>query len=131
MSGRSRTWTTLVAGGALVAVLAGCTGDRASGAPADGAPSDDGTVVLVGTDDLRWDPPALELPSGPVPLELRCGPAANHNVVIIETGEEIAACPPGGIDVGTVDLAPGAYTLVCTVPGHSATMRGALTVSDG
>lgn len=96
---------------------------------ATSADPDTGVTRVVGTDDLRWEPEQLDVTAGDE-LELVCEEAANHNLVIVETGAQVAVCGPGETDRGTVDLEPGAYTYLCTVPGHSATMRGELTV-DG
>jgi len=112
-------------------LLAACTGGGADDDPRiapEEAGFDGERIALIGTDDLLFIPDELAVPDGPVELELHCEPAVNHNVVIMETGEEIAVCSPGGIGTGTLDIDPGTYTYVCTVPGHSATMRGELSV---
>lgn len=108
----------------FLAVIAGCSAQGA-------VPESDGDVaVVVGTDDLRWEPEHLQLPSGDAEVELTCGSAVNHDLVIVETGQQVAICAPGETDRGTVALDPGGYTFLCTVPGHSATMRGELTVAE-
>lgn len=109
---------------ALAAALLGCGG----GAGGDAA-SVEGAIVVAGTDALRFEPDALTAPAGTITLELVCGPAVNHNLVIDDTGEQVAACAPGQRGVGSVDLGPGTYGIVCTVPGHEAVMRGTLTVA--
>jgi hypothetical protein len=40
-----------------------------------------------------------------------CEGGANHNLVIEETGEEVAACAPGRTAFGEVTLEPGNYTV--------------------
>jgi plastocyanin len=107
--------------------LTGCGGNQA-GSTASSAP-EEGVVQVVGTDDLRFEPASLRVPVG-TELELVCEPAVNHNLVIVETGQEVAVCAPGETGRGTLDLEPGTYTYLCTVPGHSATMRGELTVTE-
>lgn len=116
----------VVAGLFLVACAGGS--DEADRAEPSEAGYDGERIVLIGTDDLLFIPEELAVPAGPVDLELHCEPAVNHNVVIIETGEEIAVCGPGETGTGTLDLDVGTYTYVCTVPGHSGTMRGVVTV---
>jgi uncharacterized cupredoxin-like copper-binding protein len=50
-------------------------------------------------------------------------------VTIVEEGnKEVVAANGGQTKVGTVDLKPGSYTIICTVPGHSA-MKATLKVS--
>lgn len=111
---------------AATVLLAACTDDPAAGGATRAA--QDGVVRLVGQDDLRWDVERLTAPAGQLTFELSCEDAANHNVVIDELDEEVAACAPGATATGTIDLDPGTYTYVCTVPGHESTMRGELVV---
>ncbi len=122
---RALLWSLFVA-----VMLAACAGGggRATVIDPGDAGYDGERIVLIGTDDLLFVPEELAVPAEPVPLELHCEPAVNHNIVIIETGEEIAVCAPGETGTGTLEIAPGTYTYVCTVPGHSATMRGEITV---
>lgn len=87
-------------------------------------------LVVVGQDNLQWDVESLTAEAGDIDIALVCEDAVNHNLVILETGEEVAVCPPGGTDIGTVTLDAGEYTYVCTVPGHERTMRGTLTVEE-
>ena len=101
--------------------LAACGGD-------DGAALPEADIVLVGTDMLQWEPDRVSVRAGTSSVAIVCEPGANHNLVIEETGEEVAACTPGRTAFGEVTLAPGSYTLVCTVPGHEALMRGVLEV---
>jgi plastocyanin len=120
-----RRHVVLVVATVGLVVVTGCGGGQA--APGTSSP-EEGVVQVVGTDDLRFDPASVQAPAG-TELELVCAPAVNHNLVIVETGQEITRCPPGGTDRGTLDLAPDVYTYLCTVPGHSATMRGELTIT--
>ena len=125
MSGRRGTSARRILATCVVAAAVLACSPEGAAAPAT---PDDDVVRVVGTDDLRWEPEELEVEAGDE-LELVCEPAVNHNLVIVETGEQIAICAPGEIDRGTVDLEPGSYTFLCTVPGHSASMRGELTVA--
>lgn len=115
---------------AVAAALVAC-GSGAGGGGHDGADevqiSDDALRVL-GTDALLFEPDELSAPAGQIELALTCEDGINHNLVIIATGDEVAVCAPGGTGVGSIELDAGTYEFVCTVPGHSATMRGELTV---
>lgn len=91
----------------------------------DGAGADQ-PLAVTGTNDLRFDPDTLTAPAGTIEIALTCD-AAMHDLVISETGEEVAVCMPGETDTGSVELEPGSYTYQCTVPGH-ARMTGTLTV---
>jgi plastocyanin len=106
----------------VAVVLAGC-----GGGPSDGLP--DADIALVGTDRLTWEPSSVRVQPGTLSVAILCERGANHNLVIEETGEEVAACAPGRTALGEVTLGPGNYTMVCTVPGHEVTMRAALAVA--
>lgn len=117
--------TTLAACAAAALLLAACGGDGGD----DTAAPEDGTLRVVGTDDLRFEPETLSASAGTIQVELDCQPAVNHDFVIEETGEEVITCAPGETTTGSVDLEAGEYTYICTVPGHETTMRGTLTVT--
>ena len=124
---RPRTTLTLLFA-ALALVLAACgNGDGDGDATAGGG--EDGVLTVVGQDDLRWDVEELSAPAGEVTFELVCEDAVNHNLVIDELDIEVAECAPGETVTGSVELEPGEYTYVCTVPGHESSMRGQLTVT--
>lgn len=105
----------------LPLVLAACGG----GGDADLPEAD---LVVIGTDQLTWEPATLRASVGTSTVAIVCGRGANHNIVIEETGEEIAACAPGRTAFGEVTLEAGTYVYVCTVPGHELSMRGVLEV---
>lgn len=126
---RIRTRTrSLVAATAAALLLAAC-GNGGDTAADDAGDASGDTLSVVGTDSLEWDVEELEASAGTVEFELVCEDAVNHNLVIDETGEEVAACEPGETVTGSVELEAGTYTYICTVPGHETTMRGELTVS--
>ena len=106
---------------AAALVLSACFGSSDSGLP-------DADIALLGTDRLTWEPDRVTVEAGTSSVAIVCERGANHNVVIDETGEELAACAPGQTAFGEVTLDPGLYTYVCTVPGHEITMRGVLEV---
>ena len=109
----------LVSVGAFV--LAACGGGSVDGLP-------EADIALLGTDMLRWEPDRVTVDAGALSVAIVCERGANHNLVIEQTGEEVAACAPGQTAFGEVTLDPGLYTYVCTVPGHEVTMRGVLEV---
>ncbi|MFU8841220.1 MAG: plastocyanin/azurin family copper-binding protein [Nitriliruptoraceae bacterium] len=111
---------------AVTLLLVACAGG--SDRSAEPTVTDDGALRLVGQDDLRWNVEELTTDAGVVEFELVCEDAVNHNIVIDELDAEVAACAPGATSRGSIQLDPGTYTYVCTVPGHEGTMRGTLTV---
>ena len=114
--------STLLAGCAAL-LLSACNGE----APAPDATGED-TVAITGQDAILWDTDQLTAAAGTITVELTCEGAVNHNFTIADTGEEVVACDPGETDSGTVELEPGDYTYVCTVPGHEERMQGTLSV---
>jgi len=117
----SRPLRTVLLASVLGLVVAACGGDADTGLP-------DADIALLGTNTLQWVPDRLTVPAGTLSVAIVCEGGANHNLVIEETGEELAACAPGRTDFGEVTLAAGTYTYVCTVPGHEEVMRGVLEV---
>ena len=115
-----RRVAVLLAAAALA--LTACGGDTDGALP-------DADIALLGTDTLQWEPDRLTVDAGTLSVAIVCERGVNHNLVIEETGEEIAACAPGQTAFGEVTLEPGNYTMVCTVPGHEVTMRAALAVA--
>ncbi len=122
-----RRWSALTVVLAFVALLSGACADGGDTTEQGGA-TEDGVLRVVGQDDLRWDVEQLTAPAGEVTFELVCEDAVNHNLVIDELDEEVVACAPGETATGSIELEPGTYTYVCTVPGHESTMRGELAV---
>jgi len=80
---------------------------------------------------LAYDTTELTSKPGKVTIDLTNESPIQHDVAIDKDGEEIAASEligEGETSV-TAELEPGAYTFLCTVPGHAAAgMEGTLTV---
>jgi plastocyanin len=121
----SRAPRLLLALAAVATLSAACAG---SGADAQAVDVPESALHVIGTDRLEFRPESLEAAAGEVTVALTCEGGVNHNLVIDETDEMLAECRRGQTAVGTVDLGPGIYTYVCTIPGHEARMRGTLTV---
>jgi plastocyanin len=117
---------SLLLAASVAMLLSACSaGSDASAAAAD---LPEGALAVVGTDRLEFEPDTLEAPAGEITIGLTCEGGVNHNLVIEETDEQVAECRRGQTEVGTVELEPGEYTYVCTIPGHESRMRGTLTV---
>ena len=117
--------STRAAGAYLAAigtfVLAGCGGDEEppSGPPVTVPASDPVEVVA---EDFLFDPAAIVVEGGgPLEIVLDNQGAVAHNLTLFDGAEEVGATPTfaGGEQRSTtIDLAPGAYRMVCTVADH-------------
>jgi len=80
---------------------------------------------------LAFDTTSLSAKAGKVTIDFTNPSALEHNVAIEEPGKELAeseTIAEGNTSV-SVDLKPGTYTFLCTIPGHAeAGMEGSLTV---
>lgn len=107
--------------------LAACGGDDTT----------KGTTVkadlVVVSDRIAWDQPAYTATAtnGKVVIELRNDDLVGHNLhAVAADGKDsgtVLEANPKATDSGTFALAPGVYTLICTIPGHS-NMKATLTV---
>ncbi|HEX8598081.1 MAG TPA: plastocyanin/azurin family copper-binding protein [Chloroflexia bacterium] len=134
--------TALVAG-ALTLTLAACGGETNTGGTgntggnptATTAPSDTKTSnrVDVGLDEWLIDPKDLQIPAGNTTFIAKNVGEFSHNFVVQKDGKDVGGTPaftPGESPKEvTLDLQPGTYTTICTVPGHAQQgMVGTLTV---
>jgi plastocyanin len=100
--------------------------------PAPAAKGPGGTLQLAASPtDLAFDTTSLASKPGKVTIDFDNPATLEHNVAIEQGGKEIAVSETlaEGKTSVSADLAPGAYTFLCTVPGHAeAGMEGVLTV---
>jgi plastocyanin len=81
--------------------------------------------------DIAFDTTTLTSKPGKVTIEFTNPAAIEHDVAVEKDGEELGVSDTitEGKTSLTVELEPGAYTFLCTVPGHAeAGMEGTLTV---
>jgi plastocyanin len=96
-------------------------------------PASPGGTLQLAADpsDIAFDTTTLSSKPGKVTIEFDNPSALEHDVAIEQNGKQLAiseTIAEGKTSV-TADLAPGAYTFLCTVPGHAeAGMEGILTV---
>ncbi len=125
----------VLAGGALItaASASGSTAAPASGSDAL-ADADAPTTVNVELSEFAISPGRIEIAEGGT-LRVTNRGAAEHDLEIVEAGLATPMLGAGeSAELALADLAPGSYTLHCTVSGHdSAGMVGELVVvgSDG
>lgn len=102
-------------------------------APAPLTAAAPGTTVAVTTREFAFEPAVLTVPAGAITFEVRNEGVIEHNFVVEDAQRtalaSIAVIAPGATESVTATLAPGTYTVVCTLPGHrEAGMVGTLTV---
>jgi plastocyanin len=101
--------------------------------PAEAPAKGPGGTLKLSADptQLAFDTTKLSSKPGKVTIDFENPSAIQHDVVIEQSGKEIAGTPliAEGKTSVTADLAPGTYTFLCNVPGHAeAGMEGTLTV---
>jgi plastocyanin len=91
-----------------------------------------GTLQLAASPtEIAYDTKELSSAPGEVTIDFTNPAPLEHDVAIEKDGKEIAGSKliAEGKTSVTANLAPGAYTFLCTVPGHAeAGMEGTLTV---
>jgi plastocyanin len=113
---------------ALTAValpLAACGGGESTSGGGDAANAD---VTVVGQ-NIKFDKAEYVTTAGSTKIALVNKDSVQHTVTIVEEGnKEVTSANGGQTKVGTVDLKPGTYTIICTVPGHAG-MKATLKVN--
>ena len=108
------------------------TGDQdvaeETGADPETAATDDGVVAMT---EYSFGPDAVTVKQGATVTAENEG-AVVHNLTVVDGSEELAATED--VDGGqsaelTVDIEPGTYRMICTIPGHEDLgMAGDFTV---
>ena len=127
---------------ALIGFVAGCgSDDEDSSSTAASSTSTTaaggGGSTEVGMTEFKFDPSDLEVTAGDT-ISLSNDGKIPHNFTIVEGndptggGAELAASDdvsPGDTGDLTVDVEPGKYSFLCTIPGHAEDgMTGTITV---
>ncbi|MEY2463183.1 MAG: hypothetical protein QOH64_1321 [Acidimicrobiaceae bacterium] len=104
--------------------LAACGG----GSSTTGADAASADVSVVGQ-NIKYDKPEYVTTAGTRKIALVNKDSVQHTVTVVELGnKEVVSANGGQTKVGTIDLAAGTYTIICTVPGHQA-MKATLKVN--
>ena len=99
-----------------------------------GAPASAAAATTIHVKDFSLDPAAVTSTGGAVSLAVTNDGPTIHNVKIRDSAGTIVAgtkdLQPGSSETLSTKLAPGAYILFCSLPGHeSLGIKGTLTVS--
>jgi plastocyanin len=109
----------------IVALPLAACGGGSSTTSADAASAD---VSVVGQ-NIKYDKPEYVTTAGTRKIALVNKDSVQHTVTVVELGnKEVVSANGGQTKVGTIDLAAGTYTIICTVPGHQA-MKATLKVN--
>ncbi|MBI5088689.1 MAG: hypothetical protein HZB15_07475 [Actinobacteria bacterium] len=120
------------------ALLAGALALSACGGGGDSGGSDsttppDADVVVRAVDPLSWDKKDYTATAGSVTIAAQNDSSQPHDLRVVDPAGtqlplDLSIPSKGDVDTGTLTLDAGAYTLICTIPGHS-NMKATLTVS--
>jgi nitrite reductase (NO-forming) len=85
-------------------------------------------IVELATGDMKFAPRSLTIPANTdVTLRITNKGKLPHDVTIMGTSYATAKIASGETVELKLNLAPGTYTFICTVPGHmQAGMRGSI-----
>lgn len=113
---------------ASVVALSACGGASSSSAT---VPADAGLVVTA-VAGIAWDAKSYAAPAGDVKVALKNDSDLVHNLVLVDSAgtqlpTTIKVSAQGDVEVATIALKSGTYTVICTIPGH-ANMKATLTV---
>lgn len=113
----------------LAIVLSACGDDDTNGALVD---REDIDLVVVALDSNDFDEDAYTASAGEITVAYEHGGNIYHTLVIEGIDEDefkLELNRAGDVDVDTVELDAGEYTIFCDVPGHRrAGMEATLTV---
>jgi len=102
--------------------------DVTEGGPTDPATVDDNEVAMT---EYEFGPDSVSVKSGDTITAANEGAVA-HNLTVLDGDEELAATEDveaGSSGELTVDIDPGTYEMICTIPGHEDLgMAGEFTV---
>lgn len=116
--------------GMAMVLLSSCGGDGQTSAPS-GFAGESAEGVNVVAEDIAFSKAAYASDAGPIDFSFDNEGSIKHTLVVEGVDDfKLTVNARGDQDHGTVDLAPGEYTIFCDVPGHrQAGMEAALTVS--
>lgn len=126
---RRHTLLCIAGAVALATPLSACGDSDDSAASDDDACAPvEATLEVTAFDQLKFDAESYEADAGCIEVTYLNDGAIAHTLLVKDhAGFKLAV---GDEDKGTIDLAPGTYTLYCDVAGHeSAGMHAELDVS--
>jgi plastocyanin len=117
-----------------VFALGACGGSSKSSGPACPPTADtraavNGAITVCAT-EYSFGVKTITAPAGPLAVTLINKGNLPHTFSVLGQNFTISASSKGSTQSGSVTLAKGTYTFICTIPGHaSAGMTGKLVIS--
>ncbi len=126
-----RTGGLLISLGVAGLVGLGACGSDDGGGSSDSVPAD---ALVVEALDIRFDQKEYSATAGQLPISYESKGQLVHTLLVYDESNTVVGetlrVAPGQTQVGTFDLPPGTYSLICDVPGHQdAGMTATLTTS--
>ena len=116
--------------GIIVAVIAALVVVACGGSQQTPAAPEAPSEVEIILKEWAIEPQELTVKAGEVTFKVENGGNLEHDFVIEGTEGKVDVLLPGDTQTLVVNLSPGSYTVICSVPGHKeAGMVGKLTVS--
>src|SRR3954447_7363337 len=119
----------------LALALAGCGSSGSDSGSGAAATAPGGALVITAVEGLPRDSKTYSATpvDGKVEIAAKNEASLPHNLHIIDSnnvdvGLSLAMSNKGDIKTGSAALAPGTYTVICTIAGHG-NMKSTLTVS--
>jgi len=119
----------------LALALAGCGSSGSDSGSGAAATAPGGALVITAVEGIAWDSKTYSATAvdGKVEIAAKNESSLPHNLHIIDSnnvdvGLSLAMSNKGDIKTGSAALAPGTYTVICTIAGHG-NMKSTLTVS--
>lgn len=116
-------------------VLAACGGSDSNGSGGTTAPAVPADVTIRAIDGIAWDAKSYTATShdGKVVIRAENDSSIAHNLYVVapdgtQEPSFIDLPQKGSSGTETLSLAPGSYTVICKIPGHS-NMKASLVVS--
>ncbi len=105
------------------------TSEETTTAPTTTEAKPEATTVQVSETEFKIALPSTDLKAGDITFDVKNDGKIPHDLAVKETGDKTELIQPGDSAKLTVNLKPGTYELLCTVPGHEAAgMKVSITV---
>ena len=132
----NKRWFYLISVLLLAVVIAACGGNNrpdSQVANRDSTSPDGGTTVNVVAEEFKFTLDSSQLDAGVNTFVVKNNGSMPHDFEISGNGikQKTEKINPGQLTELTVELEPGTYTYICTIPGHEELgMKGTFTVSS-